>query len=140
MSINIKTKKYLSVILLITLGLFVILRLAYWFHLENGYHDTKQQSGAQLKELVSFLSGSLSRYQSIPHVLSTNPLLANALLRQDDPDTIKPLNQYLQEIQSITESLDIYLINADGKAIAASNWHQSYSFIGQNFAFRPYFK
>lgn len=140
MSINIKIKKYLSVSFFIALGLVTVLRIAYWFHLEHGYIEIKQQSQAQIKELVSFLSGSLSRHQSIPHVLSTNPLLANALLRQDDPQTIDPLNQYLQEIQSITEALDIYLINADGEAIAASNWHQSYSFIGQNFAFRPYFQ
>ncbi|QYK14302.1 sensor histidine kinase [Shewanella rhizosphaerae] len=140
MSKIITRRKYLGVGFIILLGLAFTLRVAYWFHLEHGYEMTRQQSNAQMKELLSFLSGSLSRYESIPHVLSTNPLLASALLKQDDPDTITPLNRYLEEIQSITEALDIYLVNIDGDAIAASNWQQSYSFIGKNYAFRPYFK
>ncbi|MDX1283059.1 ATP-binding protein [Shewanella colwelliana] len=139
MSINIKTKKYLSVTFIVLLGLVAILRLAYWFHLEIGYQQTQTQSKAQIKELMSFMSGSLSRYESIPHVLSTNPLLANALRANTNSEVIKPLNHYLEEVQSITEALDIYLINADGLAIAASNWQQDYSFIGKNFGFRPYF-
>lgn len=140
MSMNIKTKKYLSVTLIIALGLVLVLNIAYWFHLDHGYQQTQRQSAAQMKELVSFLSGALSRYQSIPHVLSKNPLLVNALQQQGDTGPLSALNQYLQEIQSITEALDIYLVNANGDAIAASNWQQSYSFIGQNFAFRPYFQ
>ncbi|MFV7784473.1 MULTISPECIES: sensor histidine kinase [Shewanella] len=140
MSITITRKKYLGIGLIILLGLAFTLRAAYWFHLEHGYEMTRQQSNAQMKELLSFLSGSLSRYESIPQVLSTNPLLANALAQQDDPETITPLNLYLEEIQSITEALDIYLVNINGDAIAASNWQQSYSFIGKNFGFRPYFK
>ncbi len=140
MSITITRKKYLGIGVIILLGLAFILRAAYWFHLEHGYEMTRQQSNAQMKELLSFLSGSLSRYESIPQVLSTNPLLANALAQQDDPETITPLNLYLEEIQSITEALDIYLVNINGDAIAASNWQQSYSFIGKNFGFRPYFK
>ena len=140
MSITITRKKYLGVGFIILLGLAFTLRAAYWFHLEHGYEMTRQQSNAQMKELLSFLSGSLSRYESIPQVLSTNPLLANALAQQDDPETITPLNRYLEEIQSITEALDIYLVNINGEAIAASNWQQSYSFIGKNYGFRPYFK
>ncbi|MCG9698321.1 ATP-binding protein [Shewanella sp. Isolate11] len=135
-----KKRKYLGVILLISFGLVVILRFAYWFHLEHGYQETQQQSQIQMKEIMTTISASLSRYQSIPHVLSTNPLLADALLHQDDVSTIAPLNNYLQEIQSITEALDIYLVNAKGDTIAASNWDKSYSFIGTNYAFRPYFQ
>jgi two-component system C4-dicarboxylate transport sensor histidine kinase DctB len=32
------------------------------------------------------------------------------------------------------------LINAQGDTIAASNWNSPGSFVGQNYAFRPYFK
>jgi hypothetical protein len=33
-----------------------------------------------------------------------------------------------------------YLIDADGMAIASSNWNRSYSFIAHDYQFRPYFK
>ncbi len=33
-----------------------------------------------------------------------------------------------------------YLIDARGKTLAASNWRQPHSFIGHNYAFRPYFR
>jgi len=140
MAFTIKTKKYLLISIILLTGLAVILKATHWLYLNKGYTQTAQKSKQQMTELVNFLDGSLSRYESIPHVLSTNPLLKNALLAQDNPDSIQTLNLYLEEIKHITESLDIYLIDASGVAISASNWQKSYSFIGKDFSFRPYYQ
>ncbi|NMT03454.1 sensor histidine kinase, partial [Vibrio parahaemolyticus] len=40
----------------------------------------------------------------------------------------------------VIEAADTYLIDQWGTTIAASNWRKERSFIGRNFAFRPYFK
>lgn len=134
-----KARKCLLLTIVVLAGLFAILKLTYWMHLHQGKVAIQQQSEKQLKELVSFLDGALSRYESIPHVLSTNPMLANVLNDQQNPEKIQKLNLYLEEIQHITEASDIYLIDALGVAIAASNWQQSFSFIGKDYSFRPYY-
>jgi two-component system C4-dicarboxylate transport sensor histidine kinase DctB len=66
-------------------------------------------------------------------------MLANVLNDQQNPDKVQELNLYLEEIQHVTEASDIYLIDALGIAIAASNWQQSFSFIGKDYSFRPYY-
>ncbi|GIU30836.1 two-component sensor histidine kinase [Shewanella hafniensis] len=134
-----KAKKRLFLTVVLLAGLFATLKLTYWVHLHQGKIEIQTQSEKQLKELVSFLDGALSRYESIPHVLSTNPMLANVLNDQQNPDKVQELNLYLEEIQHVTEASDIYLIDALGIAIAASNWQQSFSFIGKDYSFRPYY-
>ncbi|MCU8022976.1 MULTISPECIES: ATP-binding protein [unclassified Shewanella] len=134
-----KAKKRLFLTVVLLAGLFATLKLTYWVHLHQGKIEIQKQSEKQLKELVSFLDGALSRYESIPHMLSTNPMLANVLNDQQNPDKVQELNLYLEEIQHVTEASDIYLIDALGIAIAASNWQQSFSFIGKDYSFRPYY-
>ncbi|MBW3530883.1 ATP-binding protein [Shewanella sp. NKUCC06_TVS] len=134
-----KAKKRLFLTVVLLAGLFATLKLTYWVHLHQGKIEIQKQSEKQLKELVSFLDGALSRYESIPHVLSTNPMLANVLNDQQNLDKVQELNLYLEEIQHVTEASDIYLIDALGIAIAASNWQQSFSFIGKDYSFRPYY-
>jgi two-component system C4-dicarboxylate transport sensor histidine kinase DctB len=34
----------------------------------------------------------------------------------------------------------IYVLNAKGMTIAASNWREPTSFVGSDYSFRPYFK
>ncbi|QYJ79962.1 sensor histidine kinase [Shewanella acanthi] len=134
-----KAKQRLLLTVVLLAGLFAILKLTYWVHFYQGKIDIEQQSEKQLKELVSFLDGALSRYESIPHVLSTNPMLANVLNDQQNAKKVQELNLYLEEIQHVTEASDIYLIDALGIAVAASNWQQHFSFIGKDYSFRPYY-
>ncbi|MGL5390271.1 MAG: sensor histidine kinase [Shewanella sp.] len=131
-------KKRLLMTLVLLAGLFITLKLTYWVHWQQGKLELQSQSERQLNELVNFLDAALSRYQSIPHVLSTNPMLAE-VLKAPNLQQVHALNLYLEEVQHITEASDIYLIDAFGIAIAASNWQQSFSFIGKDFSFRPYY-
>ncbi|GIU04644.1 sensor histidine kinase [Shewanella morhuae] len=134
-----KAKKRLFLTVVLLVGLFLTLKLTYWVHLHQGKIDIQAQSEKQLKELISFLDGALSRYESIPHVLSTNPMLASVLNDPKNSSKVQDLNLYLEEIQHVTEASDIYLIDEQGVAIAASNWQQSFSFIGKDYSFRPYY-
>ena len=134
-----KIQKRLLLTIIVLSGLFIILKLTYWYQLQLGEDRIQQQSQKQLTELVGFLEGVLSRYESIPHVLSTNPMLANVLLEQQNKLKVQELNLYLEEIKHVTEASDIYLIDALGIALASSNWQEDYSFIGQDYSFRPYY-
>ncbi|MBT1445030.1 sensor histidine kinase [Shewanella sp. JM162201] len=125
--------------LLALIGLIGVLYLTWVWQLYSGMRELGDGSKKQLSELVHLLDSVLSRFETIPHVLSTNPVLAEALLNQQDKERITALNLYLEEIRHVTEASDIYLIDALGIAVAASNWQEDYSFIGQDYSFRPYF-
>ncbi|MDF0535695.1 sensor histidine kinase [Shewanella yunxiaonensis] len=132
-------RKRLLISILLIAGLIAMLKLTYWYHLEQGFSRALPLANRQLEEVINFIDGALIRYESIPHVLSTNPLLAKALKLSNDSNEIKHINRYFEEIQHVTEASDIYLLNQSGDAVAASNWQKPYSFIGQNYAFRPYY-
>ncbi|MFQ6370385.1 sensor histidine kinase [Shewanella sp. YIC-542] len=132
------SKRLLISILLIG-GLLITLKLTYWYHLQQGFAQAQPLAQKQLKEVINFIDGALIRYESIPQVLSTNPVLAKALQHSDDAKEIQLINRYFEEIQYVTEASDIYLLNQHGDAVAASNWQETYSFIGQNYGFRPYY-
>ncbi|MCL2919596.1 sensor histidine kinase [Shewanella litorisediminis] len=139
MQMTAQIQRRLRYTLLALAGLVGVLYLTWSWHVRSGMSELAETSRAQLGELVSLLDGMLSRFETIPHVLSTNPMLADTLLNQRDMDKVQKLNNYLEELRHITEASDIYLIDALGVAVAASNWQQSYSFVGQDYSFRPYF-
>ena len=48
-------------------------------------------------------------------------------------------NRLLKEIVEQTGAEVMYLMDVSGNTLAASNWDKHDSFVGRNFAFRPYF-
>jgi two-component system C4-dicarboxylate transport sensor histidine kinase DctB len=121
------------------LGLLGSLSLSYWYLMSQGTAKITAQSEKQLSELMLFWDNALKRFERIPKVLSSNPMLIKALKDSKNTQTLSSLNQYLQEMQRATNAADIYLMNAQGITIAASNWDKSTSFINQDYSFRPYF-
>ncbi len=97
------------------------------------------ESKNRLTLFVSNLSGSLTKYEHLPRLISTNPILLNTLL-QTGSRKADSANRFLQEVTTASGASEAYLMDKQGLTIAASNWQQSYSFVGENFSFRPYFK
>lgn len=101
--------------------------------------DLKTDSTEQLDQLANVLESAIAKYQHMPTLLAANDRVRKAL-RDGLESDINQLNRELEQINRITEALDSYIINPDGLTIAASNYRQSTSFVGQNFSFRPYFQ
>lgn len=93
----------------------------------------------QLNQLAGVLENAIVKYQHMPTLLASNDRVKQALLHQT-PDDIDQLNRELEQINRITEASDSYILNTNGLTIAASNYQKDASFVGKNFAFRPYFK
>ncbi|RBP80041.1 two-component system C4-dicarboxylate transport sensor histidine kinase DctB [Marinomonas rhizomae] len=93
----------------------------------------------QLNQLASVLESAIAKYQHMPTLLASNDRVKKALRDGFDSD-INQLNQELEQINRITEASDSYILNTEGLTIAASNYRENTSFVGRNFAFRPYFQ
>lgn len=99
----------------------------------------KTDTQVQLDQLATVLENAIVKYQNLPTLLASNDRVKKAL-RDQSPSDIYQLDRELEQINKITEASDSYVINADGLTIAASNYRKKASFVGNNFAFRPYFQ
>lgn len=111
-------------------------------HFASLYYSEQlaEQNQQTLDLYVATLLGTLRRYEDLPPILGELPLLHATLQHAGDKATQSAANARLSEIRQRTGADVIYLMRPDGVTQAASNWDQPDSFIGRNFAFRPYFK
>ena len=58
----------------------------------------------------------------------------------DDRGTLIKANAVLEHFQTTLEASACYLIDGEGNTVASSNNGEPGSFVGKNYAFRPYFK
>ena len=86
------------------------------------------------------LRGTVARYNHIPFVTAQHPDIQALLQAPHDKVLVDKVNRYLQETSQRVGSNALYLMDAHGLTLAASNWQQSDSFVGENYGFRPYFK
>ncbi|MFP2768455.1 ATP-binding protein [Oceanisphaera sp. KMM 10153] len=93
----------------------------------------------QLQVYRATLVSEIARFENIPRALQSHPVLTRVLSRPDDADVIIRANRLLEQLAADTGVETLYLMNARGTVLAASNWRQPHSFIGQNYGFRPYF-
>ncbi|WP_286240486.1 ATP-binding protein [Neptuniibacter halophilus] len=106
----------------------------------QGYQTLKQRSGADLNRYLLSLQQKLDRYKDLPALLSSHSTLIDALDSQEDPFYTGQASVYLEQVNHSINAADVYLMNMEGTAIAASNWADARSFVGNNYAFRPYFQ
>jgi two-component system C4-dicarboxylate transport sensor histidine kinase DctB len=117
--------------------LISVLLLSFLFGRHYDLSQAKQQAELQVGQLRNYLDTELSRFATIPHLVTDNQLLTAFLSDTDQP--VQPINNYLADIQQASGASDVYVLNREGDVIASSNWQLDYSYIGNNFAFRPYF-
>ena len=121
------------------LALFFLLLLWPTYRLVEGYYrENLMRKNAQTLELFSAsLLGTLQRYEVLPYIIGQLPNVQNALLNPQDPASTQATNLLLEKLQQQTGADVIYLMEPNGLAIAASNWNEQQSFVGNNFSFRP---
>ncbi|WP_161133902.1 sensor histidine kinase [Schauerella aestuarii] len=88
---------------------------------------------------VALVRNSLEKYRSLPLVLAQDDDLT-AVLKNEDPIRIIRLDEKLESLATAIEASAVYLLDREGRAIAASNWREPATFVGIDYRFRPYFR
>ena len=101
--------------------------------------DLARQAQTSATLHAAVLRSELAKHRSLPFVLAQDPDVAETL-RSADPRGVDALNRKLETLSGGTRAAVIYVLNADGMTIAASNWREPTSFVGSDYSFRPYFK
>ncbi len=109
-----------------------VTRLAYNVELESMI----ETGGERLTLYAGTLRGALSRYAYLPYVLASSEKVQEMLARGKSTPEV---NLYLEELNHKAGSATVYVMDATGQTLATSNWRDPLSYLGRNYAFRPYF-
>lgn len=98
-----------------------------------------ERLGAIAKLAASGYQRQVEKFQLVATTLSADPDVAVLLDSRTDMSAAR-LNTRLAGLSAALDASVIYLIDDRGMTIAASNWRQADSFVGENYLFRPYYK
>lgn len=124
--------------LVIPLGLVVCMWQAAQLAREQALSNLQDDAENELRLSAANLNGYLLRYDYLPQMLATREGVQRFLASPESQDPM-PLNMLLDRFRFTAGVSDVYLLNREGDTIAASNWHRTNTFIGQNYAFRSYY-
>ena len=99
--------------------------------------SNRAQSSAIL--LGASFRRELDKFRLVPVVLADDQEARNALTTRD-PALLLRLNQKLEALSDETRAGNVYLLDADGVTVAASNWRRADSFLGDSYAYRAYYR
>lgn len=83
------------------------------------------------------VEAEVERLRSLPFVAAEDVRVRDALA---STGSLQAANTYLETVAVHAQASELFLIDAQGDTIAASNWNRPGSFLGENYAFRPYFQ
>ncbi|MGB0733634.1 MAG: cache domain-containing protein, partial [Pontibacterium sp.] len=98
------------------------------------------QSAADLNRYVLSLQETLKRFEDLPNLVSSHSLLHDLVTTDNRPLLVRQANIYLEHVAVTMKATDVYVMDATGTTLAASNWRQEQSFVGKNYSFRPYYQ
>ncbi|MEO9738319.1 MAG: cache domain-containing protein [Lentilitoribacter sp.] len=130
-------KRVTVILIVVTIAMIVSL-----FFAATSYFRSEETTEAanRLSLYTRSLNDTLERFQYLPYVLSKDPLVVSSVSTGRDGVIPFELNNRLAEFANVSNLEAIYLMNLRGSVIASSNYNLPQSFMGQNYAFRPYFQ
>lgn len=104
----------------------------------NALTETRAEATNQAALLAAGLESELNKFSLVPRVLAADPEVAELLGGQGGGSAV--LNRRLAALAQQTNAAAIYLMDARGTTLAASNWDRPDSFVGSRYGFRDYFR
>ncbi len=118
----------------------VALAYAVWrVSLDLALTQTRDDAQRHLRFVAHELTGALDKYEAVPQVLARHPALAALLAEPASKARAAEVNALLEGVAHDAAAAAIFLIDAKGLTLASSNWRDEQTFLGQTYAYRPYF-
>lgn len=101
--------------------------------------EIRRTAEGAVVQRLAVLRNEIEKQRTLPVVLVQDPDVRFALQTRD-PGVIEALNAKLETLAEGTRTGAIYLLDATGLTIAASNYRTPISFVGSYYSFRPYYQ
>ncbi|KVN36118.1 ATPase [Burkholderia pyrrocinia] len=132
-------KRRLLVLVALAVALVAACTLTWTFTWQRGIDELQRNAAVRVDRTTNALKSTLDRYESLPYLLGSHPLVQDLLAEPKRADYAARANRYLEDLNQHAHATVTYLVGADGLCVAASNWRAPDSFIGIGYRFRPYF-
>jgi C4-dicarboxylate-specific signal transduction histidine kinase len=114
--------------------------VAHRLALQFGLAELQTTGLHRLELYAASLEREIGKYAFLPGTLGLERDVLALLGPQGDHQLAPQVNTYLEQLNERAGTLAIYVIDTTGRVVAASNWRRADSFVGENLAFRPYFR
>ncbi|KQV78883.1 ATP-binding protein [Rhizobacter sp. Root1221] len=121
------------------LGLMLV--VAYFGHqvaLQAGLMRLREAAAHRLDMLATGLEADLSRFDYLPALLEVTPVVPDLLESPADHQLRDAANRYLGGVSATAGAEMLFVLDAAGTSLAASDWQEAGTTIGQDLSFRPY--
>lgn len=122
------------ILVIIGVAIAVLPRVEQFFILQSA-----ERGEATLRLSVEGLQSTLQRYQTLPALIAERPNLKALLNDPANEDLQAIANEELRQTAVASQASDVYLMDRSGLTLAASSYQTELSFVGNRFAYRPYF-
>jgi len=106
--------------------------------LQTGLSRLREAAEHRLDMLATGLDADLARFDYLPALLEMTPVVPALLDSPSDTELRGAVNRYLNGVNATAGAEMLYVLDAGGTSLAASDWDQPGTTIGQDLSFRPY--
>ena len=105
-----------------------------------GLADLQATGLHRLDLYTASLEREIGKYAFLPGTLGLERDVLALLGHPGDSALAPRVSAYLEQLNERAGTLAIYLVDTTGHVVASSNWRRADSFLGEDLAFRPYFR
>ncbi len=132
-------RKLLGTLLMMVGGTVLCAVSAGHFAGQRALAGESAQVQRQLQLYAQGLQQRIDRFGTLPQVMALDPDLVSALRSRPDAASRQRLNLKLSRANQVTRASTLTLVARDGVAVAASNWDEPSSNVGEDYSYRPYY-
>ncbi|WP_238136970.1 sensor histidine kinase [Variovorax sp. JS1663] len=108
--------------------------------MRSGLERLREAAQHRLDMVAAGLEADLARFDYLPSLLEVTPTVFALLDRPDNAELRDQTNRYLERINATAGASNLYMIDAAGVCLAASDWNDPGTPVGTDLSFRPYVK
>jgi two-component system C4-dicarboxylate transport sensor histidine kinase DctB len=106
--------------------------------MQNGLARLRDAADHRLDMLATGLDADLARFDYLPALLEMTPIVPALLGTPSDGSLRDAVNRYLDGVNATAGAEMLYVLDAGGTSLAASDWDRPGTTVGQDLSFRPY--
>lgn len=130
--------RHLLSMLVVVAGMLLCMFAANRYAMSLSLRQESETVSRQLSLYAQALGQRIDRYRTLPEVLALDSELREALMQPLTQKQVDELNRKLERANGASRSSTLTLIDVHGRAIAASNWQDVSSNVGEEYSMRPY--
>lgn len=113
--------------------------IAYRWSLLSGMAELRQRGGHRLELYSASMEREVTKFGYVPSILGLEQNVLTLLASGGrDKALAQRVNVFLERLNERAGTTTLYVMDAKGQVLAASNWNKPDSFVGQDFSYRPY--